>query len=168
MKEKLIGKALGLGSSTWGVEAKEAKSEKNPVECFLCHGPHKLGKCSRKSVIEGDDGENKEPKKLGLSKEKVKAKRGKRSKKKRQSKSVVVKEKATSELVESSNRLPHEEDVSLSSNLREQVVKKTMKLGPKRLNSSKMTELAESSIGGITTHERGGVCIKLWEIGDAS
>ncbi|MBA0688345.1 hypothetical protein Goari_006143 [Gossypium aridum] len=162
-KEKLISRALGLGSSILGVKAKKAKSKKNLVECFLCHGLHRLGKCSKKSIIEGDDGANKEPKKLGLSKEKVKAKRGKRSKKKRikcffyygshelrnypkQSKSVEVKEKATSELVESSNGLLHEEDMSLSSNLREQVVKKTMKLGPKRLNSSTATELVESLV----------------------
>ncbi|MBA0645135.1 hypothetical protein Goklo_013266 [Gossypium klotzschianum] len=33
-KEKSMGKALGLGSSARGVKAKEAKSEKKPVECF--------------------------------------------------------------------------------------------------------------------------------------
>ncbi|MFQ6658226.1 hypothetical protein Gotur_027582 [Gossypium turneri] len=37
LKEKLVGKALVLGSSVRGVEAKEAKSEKKLVECFLCH-----------------------------------------------------------------------------------------------------------------------------------
>ncbi|MBA0867843.1 hypothetical protein Goshw_004835, partial [Gossypium schwendimanii] len=79
-KEKPVGKTLGLG----------------------------------KSIIEGDDRADKEPKKLGSSKGKVEAKKSKRSKKKRvkcflyrglyelrncpkQSKSVVVKEKATSE-----------------------------------------------------------------------
>ncbi|MBA0650362.1 hypothetical protein Goklo_017788 [Gossypium klotzschianum] len=46
--------ALVLGSSARGVEAKEAESEKKPMECFLCHGPHKLQKCSRKSVVEGN------------------------------------------------------------------------------------------------------------------
>ncbi|MFQ6660736.1 hypothetical protein Gotur_029140 [Gossypium turneri] len=38
LKEKPVDKALVLGSSVRGVEAKEAKSEKKPVECFLCHG----------------------------------------------------------------------------------------------------------------------------------
>ncbi|KAH1081943.1 hypothetical protein J1N35_021704 [Gossypium stocksii] len=41
-KEKPVGKALGLCSSVKGVEAKEAESEKKPVKCFLCHGPHRL------------------------------------------------------------------------------------------------------------------------------
>ncbi len=82
LKEKPVGKALVLGSSARGVEAKEAESEKKPVECFLCHGPHRLRKCPRKSVIEGNDGADKEPKKLGSSKGKAEAKRAKRSKKK--------------------------------------------------------------------------------------
>ncbi|MFQ6668220.1 hypothetical protein Gotur_033952 [Gossypium turneri] len=79
LKEKPVGKALVLGSSARGVEAKEAESEKKPVECFLCHGPQRLRKCLRKSVIEGNDGADKEPKKLGSSKGKVEAKRAKRS-----------------------------------------------------------------------------------------
>ncbi|MBA0880108.1 hypothetical protein Goshw_012270, partial [Gossypium schwendimanii] len=66
-----------------GVKAKEAESEKKPVECFLCHGPHRLRKCPSKSVIEGNNGVDKEPKKLGSSKGKVEAKRAKMSKKKR-------------------------------------------------------------------------------------
>ncbi|MFQ6643200.1 hypothetical protein Gotur_017868 [Gossypium turneri] len=70
-KKKPVGKALGLGSSTKGVEAKEAESENKLVECFLCHGPHRLRKCLRKSVVEGDDRADKEPKKLGSSKGKV-------------------------------------------------------------------------------------------------
>ncbi|MBA0824708.1 hypothetical protein Goarm_021355, partial [Gossypium armourianum] len=82
-EERPIGKALGLGSSAKGIEAKEAESEKKPVECFLCHGPHRLRKCPKKSVIEGDDGVDNEPKKLGSSKGKFEAKRAKRSKKKR-------------------------------------------------------------------------------------
>ncbi|MBA0766722.1 hypothetical protein Gotri_015740 [Gossypium trilobum] len=86
-KEKPVSKALELGLSARGVEAKEAKSDKKPIECFLCHGPHRLQKCSRKSVIEGDDGADKEPKKLVSRKGKVK---------------VVLKEKVTLELVESS------------------------------------------------------------------
>ncbi|MBA0671717.1 hypothetical protein Goklo_025140, partial [Gossypium klotzschianum] len=75
--------ALGLGSITRGVEAKEVKSEKKPVECFLCHGPYRLRKCLKKSVIEGDNGTDKEIKKLGSSKGKVEAKRAKKSKNKR-------------------------------------------------------------------------------------
>ncbi|MBA0755179.1 hypothetical protein Gogos_020874 [Gossypium gossypioides] len=75
LKEKPVGKALVLGSSARCVEAKEAKSEKKPVECFLCHGLHRLRKCLRKSVIEGNDGAVNEPKKLGSSKGKAKAKR---------------------------------------------------------------------------------------------
>ncbi|KAK5820027.1 hypothetical protein PVK06_025071 [Gossypium arboreum] len=41
-KEKSECKALRLGSSARGDEAKEAKSNKKLVECFLCHGPHRL------------------------------------------------------------------------------------------------------------------------------
>ncbi|KAK5825476.1 hypothetical protein PVK06_020313 [Gossypium arboreum] len=140
-----VGKALGLSSSTSSAEAKEAENEKKPVECFLCYGLHRLRKCLRNSIIERDDGANRKPKKLGLSKRKVEAKRAKKSKKKRQSKSVVVKEKTTSELVESSKWLPHKKDVSLSSNLGEKVAMKTVKLGPMRLNSSKAIEVDELS-----------------------
>ncbi|MFQ6662245.1 hypothetical protein Gotur_030117 [Gossypium turneri] len=114
LKEKPVGKALILGSGARGVEAKEAESEKKPVECFLCHGSRRLRNCSKKSVIEGDDGIEKEPKKLGSSKGKVEAKRTKRSKKKRVKcflcrgphtlrnypKQAVVKGKVTSELGE--------------------------------------------------------------------
>ncbi|MBA0867844.1 hypothetical protein Goshw_004835, partial [Gossypium schwendimanii] len=82
-KEKPVGKTLGLGSRIKGVEAKEAESENKLVECFLSHGPHRLRKCLRKSIIEGDDRADKEPKKLGSSKGKVEAKKSKRSKKKR-------------------------------------------------------------------------------------
>ncbi|MBA0755090.1 hypothetical protein Gogos_021148 [Gossypium gossypioides] len=82
-KEKPVGKALVLGSSTKGVEAEEAKSEKKPMQYFLCHGLHRLRKCPRKSVIEGNNGADKEPKKLDSTKEKAEAKRTKRSKKKR-------------------------------------------------------------------------------------
>ncbi|KAK5842760.1 hypothetical protein PVK06_005151 [Gossypium arboreum] len=95
LKKKPMGKALILDSSARGVKAKEAKSEKKPVECFLCH--------------------------------------------------AVVKGKATSELGESSEGLPPKEQVSLSSNLEEEVVMKIVKLGPTRLKSSEASELAESS-----------------------
>ncbi|MFQ6626343.1 hypothetical protein Gotur_005960 [Gossypium turneri] len=44
LKEKPVGKALVLGSTARGVEAKEAESEKNPVECFLCHGASTQGR----------------------------------------------------------------------------------------------------------------------------
>ncbi|KAK5838283.1 hypothetical protein PVK06_007011 [Gossypium arboreum] len=191
LRKKPVGKALGPGSSTRGVEAKEAESGKKPVECFLCHGPHRLRKCPRKSVIdgndradtepkklgsskgkaeakrakrsksviEGNDGADKEPKKLGSSKGKAEAKRAKRSKKKRVKcflcrgphelrnclKQAVVKGKATSEHGESSERLAPKEEVSLSSDLEEEVAMKTVKLGPMRLESSKASELAESS-----------------------
>ncbi|MBA0666489.1 hypothetical protein Goklo_002894 [Gossypium klotzschianum] len=76
-KEKPVGKTLGLCSRARGAEANEAESEKKPVECFLCHGSHRLQKCSKKSIIEGDDGASKEPKKFGSSKGKSKPK-GKR------------------------------------------------------------------------------------------
>ncbi|KAK5842985.1 hypothetical protein PVK06_005409 [Gossypium arboreum] len=144
------GKALGLGSSARGVEAKEAKCKKKPVECFLCHGQHRLRKCPRKFVIEGDNGADNEPKKLGSSNRKVEAKRAKEGKKNqncpKQSKSIVVKEKASPELVKSSEGLPHEEEVSLSSNLGEKVTIKIVKLRTMRLNSSKTMELGESSV----------------------
>ncbi|MBA0671605.1 hypothetical protein Goklo_024172, partial [Gossypium klotzschianum] len=70
--------ALVTGLSARGVEVREAESEKKPVECFLCHGPYRLRKCTRNSVIEGNDGADKEPKKLGLSKGKIEAKRAKK------------------------------------------------------------------------------------------
>ncbi|MFQ6653665.1 hypothetical protein Gotur_024943, partial [Gossypium turneri] len=140
LKEKPVGKALVLGSSARGVEAKEVESEKKPVECFLCHGPHRLRKCPRKSVIEGNNGADKEPKKLGSSKRKAEAKRAKRSKKKRVKcflcrgphelrycpKQAEVLRKATSELGESSKGLPPKEEVSLSSDLEERVAMKTV------------------------------------------
>ncbi|MFQ6631688.1 hypothetical protein Gotur_009404 [Gossypium turneri] len=125
LKEKPVGKALVLDSSARSVEVKEAKNKKKPMECFLCHGPHKLWKCLRKSIIEGNDGADKEPKKLGSSKRKVEAKREKRSKKKR--------------------GLPPKEEVSLSSNLEGKVTIKTVKLGPMRLELSEASEFVESS-----------------------
>ncbi|MBA0646103.1 hypothetical protein Goklo_014096, partial [Gossypium klotzschianum] len=115
LKEKLVGKALVLGLSARGVEAKEAKSEKKLVKCFLCHGLHRLRKCPKKSVIKGDNRVDKEPKKLGSSKGKFEVKRAKRSKKKQVKclhelqncpKQAVVKGKTTSELGESSEGLP--------------------------------------------------------------
>ncbi|MFQ6671388.1 hypothetical protein Gotur_035954 [Gossypium turneri] len=124
LKEKPIGKALVIGLSARGVEVKEAESEKKLVECFLCHGPHRLRKCTRKSIIKGNDGADKEPKKLGLSKGKTEAKKVKRSKKKRVKcflcrgpyelqnypKQAVVKGKAMSELGELSEGLPPKEE----------------------------------------------------------
>ncbi|MBA0670563.1 hypothetical protein Goklo_024956 [Gossypium klotzschianum] len=71
LKEKPVDKALVLGSSARGVEAKKVESEKKLVECFLCHGQHRLRKCPRKSVIKGNDGAYKEPKKLGSGKGKA-------------------------------------------------------------------------------------------------
>ncbi|MBA0828619.1 hypothetical protein Goarm_013273 [Gossypium armourianum] len=48
-EKKPMGKALGLGLSARDVEAKEAESEKKPVECFSCHGLYWLRKCLKKS-----------------------------------------------------------------------------------------------------------------------
>ncbi|KAK5802076.1 hypothetical protein PVK06_029658 [Gossypium arboreum] len=60
-------------------------------------------------------------------------------------KQAIVKRKATSELDESSKRLPPKEEVSLSLNLGENVTIKIVKLGPMRLNSIEALELAELS-----------------------
>ncbi|MBA0715350.1 hypothetical protein Golax_014253, partial [Gossypium laxum] len=156
------GKAVRLGLSAMSAEAKEAENEKKLVKCFLCHGQHRLRKCPKKSAIGLDDGLDKVPKKLGSSARGVESKRSKRSKKKRvkyfwcrcpyelrnclkQFKLVVVKEKTTSKLVESSKGLPPKEDVILASDLEEEVAMETLKLGPMRLNSRKTTEFAESS-----------------------
>ncbi|MBA0669629.1 hypothetical protein Goklo_029555, partial [Gossypium klotzschianum] len=159
-KEKLVGKALLLGSSARGVEAKEAESEKKLVECFLCHGPHRLQKCPRKSVIEENDGVDNETKKLGSSKEKVEAKRAKRSKKKQ--------EKAMYELGELSEGLPPKEEVSLSSDLEEKVAMKIVKLGPIRLELSEASELAESSTRLPPMREVGGASNFKLECGQES
>ncbi|MBA0755939.1 hypothetical protein Gogos_019918 [Gossypium gossypioides] len=172
------------------VGKKKPKRKRDKLKCFLCDGPHILKKylkksalskkqklvgkalmCLKKSVIEGDNRANKEPKKLGSSKGKAKAKRAKRSKKKRVKcflcrglhelrncpKQVIVKGKATSELGESSEGLPPKEEVSLSSNLGEKVAMKTVKLGPMRLNSSEASELVELSTRLPPMREVGGV-----------
>ncbi|MFQ6662096.1 hypothetical protein Gotur_030021 [Gossypium turneri] len=156
LKEKPMGKALVLGSSVRGVEAKEAESEKKLVECFLCHGPYRLRKCPRKSIIKGNDGADNELKKLGSSNGKVEAKKVKRSKKcflyrgphelRNYPKQVGVKGKATSELGKSSDGLSLKEEVCLSLNLEGKVAIKTVKLGPMKLKLSEALELAESSI----------------------
>ncbi|MBA0625024.1 hypothetical protein Godav_010277 [Gossypium davidsonii] len=139
--------------------ANEAECEKKPVESFLCHGPHRLQKCSRKSTIKKDDASDNEPNKLGSSNGKVKAKRGKEEQEKQVKcllfcgphelrdypKQTMVKEKATLELVDSSEGLPPKEKMSLSLDLREKLAMKTMKLGPIRFNLRKAMELAESS-----------------------
>ncbi|KAK5802900.1 hypothetical protein PVK06_030529 [Gossypium arboreum] len=139
------------GNDRAGTEPKKLGSSKGKVEA-------KRAKRS-KSVIEGNDGADKEPKKLGSSKGKAEAKRAKRSKKKRVKcflcrgphelrncpKQVVVKGKATSEHRESSEGLPPKGEVSLSSNLEEEVAMKIVKLGIMRLESSEASELAESS-----------------------
>ncbi|MBA0754150.1 hypothetical protein Gogos_020990 [Gossypium gossypioides] len=82
------------------VGKKKPKRKMDKLKCFLRDSPHMLKKClkksalkekpvgkalkcPRKSVIEGNDGADNEPKKLGSSKGKVEAKMGKRSKKKR-------------------------------------------------------------------------------------
>ncbi|MFQ6655905.1 hypothetical protein Gotur_026245 [Gossypium turneri] len=145
LKEKPGGKALGLGLSARCLKAKEAESEKKPVECLLCHGLHRLRKCPKKSFIEEDDGVDKEPKKLSSSKGKAEAKRAKRIKNKKVKcflcrgphklrncpKQAVVKGNATSDLGESSKGLPPKEEVSLSLNLGEKVAMKIVKLEKK-------------------------------------
>ncbi|MBA0877144.1 hypothetical protein Goshw_028154 [Gossypium schwendimanii] len=98
---------LGLGKDKLGssngngkprVGKKKPKRKREKLKYFLCDGPHLLKKClkkstlkeklmgkvfcPRKSVIEGNDGADKEPKKLGSSKGKAEAKRAKKSKKK--------------------------------------------------------------------------------------
>ncbi|MBA0660659.1 hypothetical protein Goklo_012642, partial [Gossypium klotzschianum] len=128
LKEKPVGKALVLGSSTRGVKANEAKnkepkklglskgkvevkrvkmSKKKRVKFFLFRGPHELRNCPKQAGVKG---------------------------------------KATSELGESSEGLPLKEKVSLSSNLEGKVTMKTAKLGPMRLKLSEASELVESSI----------------------
>ncbi|KAK5818380.1 hypothetical protein PVK06_023316 [Gossypium arboreum] len=139
-----------LGSSKGKIEAKRAKRSK--------------------SVIEWNDGVDKKPKKLGSSKGKAEAKRAKRSKKKRVKcflchgphelrnypKQAVVKGKATSELGESSEGFPPKEEVSLSSNLEEEVAMKTVKLGLMKFESSEASELAELSTRLPPMGELGG------------
>ncbi|MBA0855151.1 hypothetical protein Goshw_009846 [Gossypium schwendimanii] len=81
------------------VGKKKLKRKIDKLKCFLCVSPHMLKKCLKKfslkenlvgkalclkkPVIKGNDGANKEPKKLASRKEKAEAKRAKRSKKKR-------------------------------------------------------------------------------------
>ncbi|KHG11527.1 Regulatory E2 [Gossypium arboreum] len=182
LKKKLVDKAVGLGSSGRGVKAKEAESEKKPVECFLCHDNEPKKPCSskgnaeakrakrNKSVTKGNDGVDKEPKKLGSSKGKAEAKMAKRSKKKRVKcflfrgphelrncpKYVVAKGKAMSEHGDSSEGLLGKKEVSFSSNLEEEVAIKIVNLEPMRLNSSEASELAESSIRLAPMGEVGG------------
>ncbi|MBA0672040.1 hypothetical protein Goklo_024277 [Gossypium klotzschianum] len=120
------------------VGKKKPKRKRDKLKCFFCDGLHMLKKYSRKSAlkekpvdkalilgsstrgVEAKEAENKEPKKLGSSKGKAKAKRAKKSKKKRVKcflcrglhelrncpKQAGVKGKATSELGESSKGLP--------------------------------------------------------------
>lgn len=82
-KDKSEGKAKILGSTVKGVEAKETKvSEKKLMECFLCHVPHRLQKCSKKYIVKGDDGLYKAFFKLGSIMGRFEAKGVKRGKKK--------------------------------------------------------------------------------------
>ncbi|MFQ6662553.1 hypothetical protein Gotur_030361 [Gossypium turneri] len=108
-KEKSVGKALRLGLNARGVEAKDAESEMRSVDCFLCHGPPKLRKYPKKSVIEGDNRADNEPKKLSSSKGKVEVNRAKMSKKNEAGTNETQFE-YSDELAESSARLsPMEE-----------------------------------------------------------
>ncbi|KAK5792980.1 hypothetical protein PVK06_034113 [Gossypium arboreum] len=63
-----------------GKVKKAKESEKKLVECFLCHGSHRLQNYPKKSVIRGDDGSDKAPKRLGLGARGVEAKWAKRNK----------------------------------------------------------------------------------------
>ncbi|MBA0880543.1 hypothetical protein Goshw_011999, partial [Gossypium schwendimanii] len=136
--ESLVKLGLGkdkLGSSNGNtkprVGKKKPKRKGTKLKCFLCDGPHMLKKCLRKyvlkekpvgkalclkkSIIEGNDGADRKPRKLGSSKGKAEPKRAKRSKKKRVKcflcrglhklrncpKQAEVKRKATFELGES-------------------------------------------------------------------
>ncbi|KAH1057427.1 hypothetical protein J1N35_035492 [Gossypium stocksii] len=119
----------------------------------------KRGKCPKKSTVKGDNGSDKAPKKLGLSKGKVETNRAKRRKKKRVKcflcrgshelrdslKKSMVKEKATTELVESLEGLPPKEEVKLASD-EEEVAMQTLKLEPMKLNSKKAIEFVKSSV----------------------
>ncbi|KAK5802883.1 hypothetical protein PVK06_030511 [Gossypium arboreum] len=164
LRKKPVGKALGLGSSVRGVEAKEAESEKKPVKCFLCHGPHRLRKCLRKSVIDGNNRADTEPRKLGSSKGKAKAKRAKRSKSVIEGNDGVDKEpkklgssKGKAEVKRAKRSKKKRVKCFLCRGLHElrnclkQAVVKGMatpehvKLGPMRLESSEASELAELS-----------------------
>ncbi|MBA0824707.1 hypothetical protein Goarm_021355, partial [Gossypium armourianum] len=119
-KEDIDGNGIGdnSGNGKPRVGKKKPNKKMDKLKCSLYNGPYMLKKCLKKSEI------SKEERPIG----KFEAKRAKRSKKKRvkcflchgpyelqnclkQSKSVVVKEKATSELVESLEGLPDEEDV---------------------------------------------------------
>ncbi|MBA0753487.1 hypothetical protein Gogos_020844 [Gossypium gossypioides] len=94
-----IGNGDNDGNGKPRVGKKKPKTKRDKLKCFLCDGPYKLKKCSkksalkeklvgkalnclRKSVIEVNDGADKEPKKLGSNKGKDEAKSAKRSKKK--------------------------------------------------------------------------------------
>ncbi|MBA0664946.1 hypothetical protein Goklo_004880, partial [Gossypium klotzschianum] len=146
------------------VSKKKPKRKREKLKYFLCDGPHVLKKCLKKFAlkeksvgkalvlgssargVKAKEVKKKESKKIGWGKEKVIAKRAKRSKKKRVKcflcpgsrelrncpKEVGVKRKATSELGESSEGLPPKEEVSLSSDLEKKVMVKTVKLGPMR------------------------------------
>ncbi|MBA0671602.1 hypothetical protein Goklo_024172, partial [Gossypium klotzschianum] len=158
------------------VGKKKPKRKRDKLKCFFYDGPYMLKKCLKKFAlkekligkalvtglsargVEVREAESKEPKKLGLSKGKIEAKRAKKRKKKRVKcflcrgpyelqncpKQAVVKGKATSELGESSEGLPPKEEVGLSSDLEEKVVMKILKLGPMRLNFSEASKLTES------------------------
>ncbi|MBA0731524.1 hypothetical protein Golax_020328 [Gossypium laxum] len=138
------------------VGKKKPKRKRDKLKYFICDGPYMLkkclkksalkekpvskalvlgsSKCPRKSVIEGNDGADKEPKKLGSSKGKSKTKRAK-----------MIKRKATSKLDESSEGLPPKEEVSFSLDLEGKFTMKIVKLGPMRLKLSEASELAELS-----------------------
>ncbi|MBA0783570.1 hypothetical protein Gotri_001264 [Gossypium trilobum] len=63
-----------------GKYAKEAKENNKSVEYFLYGGVHSLWSCLKKFAVEGDDGSNRTPMRLGSTVGRVKAKRAKRNK----------------------------------------------------------------------------------------
>ncbi|MBA0776546.1 hypothetical protein Gotri_011529 [Gossypium trilobum] len=113
-----------------------------------------VAKVSEEVCHQGNDGGDKESKKLGSRKGKAEVNRAKRSKKKLVKcflcygphelrncpKQVEVKGKVTSKLGELSEGLPPKEEVSLSSDLEGKFTMKTVKLGLMRLKLSEASE----------------------------
>ncbi|MFQ6641416.1 hypothetical protein Gotur_014320 [Gossypium turneri] len=148
-------RANNSGNEKPRVGKKKPKRKRDKLKCFLYDGPHILKKCLKKSVLSnkekpmgkalvakvseevchrGNDGADKESKKLGSRKGKLR----------NCPKQAEVKGKATSKLGELSKGLPPKEEVSLSSDLEGKVAMKIVKLGPIRLKLSEASELAES------------------------
>ncbi|MBA0610064.1 hypothetical protein Godav_010961 [Gossypium davidsonii] len=137
------------------VRKNKPNRKRDKLKCFLCDSSYILKKCSNKSTLSKKEKSMGKALGLGSSARGVKAKEAKRDdrtdkelKKLGSSKGkaeAVVKGKATPKLGESSKGLPLKEEVSLSSNLKEKVAMKTVKLRPMRFNLSEASELVESS-----------------------